>query len=1199
MNSHPRLIICPVIVFLICTLASQAQQIKGKSDRLRNAPSLFNARIRNVPAFLHGSKFRTQRSIKSRENTLVSPLLDGTFGINGTTIAFIGNRDSTYAIGQASALQQDGKIVVAGYSSIASSYAFTVVRYAPTGTVDSAFGTDGIVRTFFAGGAGIDKARSVVVQPDGKIVAAGVSPIGGQGASFALARYTTDGMPDSTFGTNGTVRAQVLGAPGGNDDAASVALQPDGKMVVAGTSNSGFGVMRFNANGAIDSTFGNHGGVATTIRGGDGVEDHGRSVALQADGKIVVTGSSYSFLGGGNAFAVARFDTDGTIDTTFGGYGTIRVPVAGYGPDAMGYSVAVGPNGKIVLAGYFYNGGYRFGLYRYKNNGTLDSTFGSNGIVSNGISGGNAGDDRGASVSLRPDGRIVVAGSSSNGSGYAFAAAQYDTNGAPDTTFGTSGTLRMAISGGNGTLDQAASVSLAPGGRIVLAGSSSGNSGSAFALARIDSNGSRDNTFGVNGTVRTELTGIFGSANGRSVAIQGDGKIVVAGISYTSMVITSFAVARFNANGTLDNTFNTNGIATTLIAGGVGRDVGLSAAIQSDGKIVVAGVSTGATTTAIGVVRYNTNGTLDNSFGTGGTVRTPLDGGTLSTPANSVALQPDGKILVAGSLENGSSSSFVLTRYTRNGALDTRFGTNGSVTTFIAGGSGQDYAEAVAIQADGKMVAAGVSASGSNNSFAVARYDTSGTLDNSFGTNGTLRTAISGSDGTYDSGSSLAMQADGKIVVAGTCLVSAGSQFAVARYNPSGALDNGFGSNGTARTSINGSIGTYDVGQSVAIQSDGRILVGGTSEDSANAGFAIARFTPAGGPDETFSPGGSVRIQIYGGLGEDVVGAIVVQPNGKIVEAGCSVFYAYPAFCLARFLPGIVPFASAVSAESILDSSATLHGIVYPSRATGTARLVYGKAPATYTDSVSASPTLYNGDTTTAISASLSGLSGRTTYYYRVSAVNTSPAANYASDERSFTTLDPVPVPPTGISPHGNANVARKATFVWHASPFATTYRLQIGTDTVFSSVVFDTSLSDTTKILANPLAATTQYTWRVRALDAAGTSGYSSALTFTTGTLLGIAEPKGVPKEFALLQNFPNPFNPTTTIRFALPKETRVQLVVYNVLGERVITLVDEVRPAGNYEERLDAKSVASGVFFLRMQAGDFVQIRRMMVLK
>lgn len=255
MNSRYSVAVYSVTILLIYTLPSYAQRITSQSDRFRIATPILNGRIRNVPAFLDGTRSALQRSLKSHENTPVSPLLDGTFGTYGTTLAFIGNRDSTYAVGQASALQQDGKIVVAGYSSIGSSYAFTVVRYEPTGTVDSTFGTEGIVRLFFPGGSGRDMARSVVLQPDGRIVAAGVSS-NGQGMSFALVRYTTDGVPDSTFGTNGTVRAQVLGVPGSNDDASSVVLQANGKIVVAGTSNGVFGVMRFNSNGSIDTTFG-------------------------------------------------------------------------------------------------------------------------------------------------------------------------------------------------------------------------------------------------------------------------------------------------------------------------------------------------------------------------------------------------------------------------------------------------------------------------------------------------------------------------------------------------------------------------------------------------------------------------------------------------------------------------------------------------------------------------------------------------------------------------------------------------------------------------------------------------------------------------------------------------------------------------------------------------------------------------------
>jgi uncharacterized delta-60 repeat protein len=1166
------------------------------------AKSLMKGQMKDAPAFLRALHSKAERHSTGRADTPNSSFLDGTFGTNGTAFSFITGRDTTNALGQSVAMQKDGGIVVAGYCAVGPGSAFALVRYTPDGALDTTFGTGGIIRTIFSGGVGLDVARSVALQSDGKIIAAGSSANNGQGNTFALARYGPDGKLDSTFGSHGTVRAQVSGVQGANDVGSSVAVQPDGKIVVAGTSNNGFGVARFNASGSIDTTFGTHGASHTTIQGGDGIADPGQSVALQHDGKIVVAGSSYSFFGGGNAFAVARFDTNGVLDRTFGGNGTFRLPVGGYGPDAMGYFVAIQPDEKIVLAGYHNNDdglGDKFGVYRCKANGTLDSTFGANGFVRNGINGDNGGGDRGYSVAVQPDGKLVVAGTSTYGSSTAFAAARYDTNGTLDTTFGTKGTLRRAIVGGDGTRDEAATVLVQPDGNIVLGGGSSGPSGEAFAITRVDSIGTPDTKFGVNGAARTELGGFIGPAVARSMALQSDGKIIVAGISNMIPNSSSFAVARFTSGGVLDHSFNAIGMTTTLIAGGTGKDIGAAVAVQSDGRIVVAGNSSGPGYSAIAAVRYNTNGSLDNTFGTGGTLMTPADGGSGSNTANAVAVQADGKIVIAGTSQNGSASGFLLNRLNTNGSLDNLFGTNGTVVTSVAGGSSQNFGSAVALQPDGKIVVAGGSTVGSTSTFAVARYNANGTLDNTFGQSGTITTSIDGSDRTGDDGSSVVLQPDGKIVVAGTCHVSSGSQFAVARFTSSGALDHSFGSNGSVRIRITGSDGTFDVCPAGALQPDGRIVVGGMSANGSNLRFAAARLTPDGLADSSWGSGGSAAIQINGALGADLGTTVAVQPNGKIVMAGSSIFYATTAFAIARFLPGSVPFASTVAAGSILTTSAALHGIVYPSGVSTTIRFIYGKAPGAYADSVNASPATVNGDTTTAVSAALTGLTGRTTYYFRVSATSQTPGNYYLSAEKSFTTLDPIPLPPTGISPLGSTGVARKATFLWHATSFAKTYRLQVGSDSAFTSVVFDTVLVDTSMTLSSPLASTSQYSWRVRATNSAGSSNYSPVLSFTTGTLLGVAATSGIPTEFALHQNFPNPFNPTTVIRFALPREVWVQVVVYNALGQRVATLVDDVRPAGTYDVRFDGRAVASGVLFFRMHAGDFVATKRMIVVK
>ena len=188
---------------------------------------------------------------------------------------------------------------------------------------DPSFGNYGSVRTFISGGNDADRAYSVAIQSDGKIVTAGYSQISQYGA-FALARYNTDGSLDNTFGTNGTARNYIPGGDNSQDDAFSVAIQSDGKIVAAGASAShmnsdfAFALARYNADGTLDNTFGTNGTVRSVI--GSGSDDQAYSVAIQSDGRIVAAG--FSTGGSGNAFSLASYNTDGSLDNTFGTNGT-------------------------------------------------------------------------------------------------------------------------------------------------------------------------------------------------------------------------------------------------------------------------------------------------------------------------------------------------------------------------------------------------------------------------------------------------------------------------------------------------------------------------------------------------------------------------------------------------------------------------------------------------------------------------------------------------------------------------------------------------------------------------------------------------------------------------------------------------------------------------------------------------------------
>ena len=340
--------------------------------------------------------------------------------------------------------------------------------------------------------------------------------------------------------------------------------------------------------------------------------------------------------------------------------------------------------------------------------GDLDSTFGTGGKVTTDFSGSR---DYGQAVAIQSDGKIVVAGFAFYGT-YDFALARYDTNGALDSTFGTGGKVTTDF---GGTADYAWAVAIQSDGKIVAVGMT-GNPFD-FALARYNTDGSLDTTFGADGKVITDFGGSYDWATG--VAIQSDGKIVVVGVSIDQ---ANFALARYNTDGSLDTTFGAagNGKVSTNFSGK--SDQSLAVAIQSDGKIVVAGNSGRYPPPPFydfAVARYNTDGTLDSGFGSSGKVTTNFSGSYDTCLA--VAIQSDGKIVAVG---DSDGNDFALARYDTNGALDSTFGTGGKVTTDFSGG--QDQAYAVAIQSDGKIVAVGTS-KGDSDDFMLARYETDGT----------------------------------------------------------------------------------------------------------------------------------------------------------------------------------------------------------------------------------------------------------------------------------------------------------------------------------------------------------------------------------------------------------------------------------------------------------------------------------------
>jgi uncharacterized delta-60 repeat protein len=402
--------------------------------------------------------------------------------------------------------------------------------------------------------------------------------------------------------------------------------------------------------------------------------------------------------------------------------------------------------------------------------GDLDPTFGTGGKVTVKLGG--------QSAVVQPDGKVVVVGTVVNAGNADFELSRYNSDGSLDTTFGTNGKASTDFNGGS---DVGYSVSLQSDGKILLSGEADKNAFNTkdFAVSRYNSDGSLDTSFGTNGKVTTDFTG--GDNTGYSSTVQSDGKVVVAGYARDSTASRNdFALSRYNSDGSLDTTFGTNGTVTTAFDPKPNANSsGSSVTVQSDGKILLAGsygLFTSSNGTDFALSRYNSDGSLDNTFGTNGTVTTDFNGKDDS--ATKVIQQRDGKILVAGKANNSSGDSdFALSRYNSDGSLDTTFGTNGKVTTDFNGRA--DLVTSATLQSDGKIVVVGSANTADPSSspinplptdridYAVSRYNSDGSLDTTFGTNGKVITDFTGGDTAADSAYAVTVQPDGNIVVIG------------------------------------------------------------------------------------------------------------------------------------------------------------------------------------------------------------------------------------------------------------------------------------------------------------------------------------------------------------------------------------------------------------------------------------------------
>ena len=753
---------------------------------------------------------------------------------------------------------------------------------AQVGVLDSTFSDDGMVVIGF--GRGDANAYSSALQADGKVVIAGGMKSSPMTEAFAMARFNPDGAPDDSFGLHGRV-VSVIGRHW--DYASAIVIQPDSKIVLAGSALGYFydlAIARYNPDGTKDRTFGIGG--ATVINGPDVEQLNG--VALQPDGKIVAVGN-----------AMMRVHPNGSMDSSFGDNGFVMKGAS---------AVAIQPDGKIVVGGNvmrYYPDGSRDSSFQWKPKGTGSGT---------------------NSLLIQPDGKILVVGTKNS----KFTLARGNPDGSADSTFGTAGDVVDNIWG---YPCGARAVTLQQDGKIIAGGWASAGSGSWFALACYNVDGSPDHSFGISGQMATQVGP--GSASANAVHVLADGRILLTGTYERpgNPPRPDFCAAAYLPDGTLDSSFGTNGIVMSEFWF---EDRTHAVTIQPNWRVVGAGSSD----FALAVARVNLHGGPDDAFGFGLSkvsthiassafahavkwmpngdiltvgqadagvpcfmlVRYTTSGklaydfagllhGILITRigdaagAYDVTLQPDGKIVAAGFATSGDDDDFALARYSGKGFIDNSFGSQGKVIASVA--SGNDGARSVAVQPDGKIVAAGYARGG----FAVARFNPNGSLDNTFDGDGKVITPIAG----RDTGHSMVLQPDNKIVVAGT----AADHIALVRYTTAGALDHTFGSGGIVLISV----GVKSCAYALAQQPDGKLVIAGYTNNGSDDDFLVARYLSDGSMDTSFAPGGYVVTPI--GQNDDIARAVAITPDGKIVATGYTDHGSDYDFAIARYISGL------------------------------------------------------------------------------------------------------------------------------------------------------------------------------------------------------------------------------------------------------------------------------------------------------
>jgi uncharacterized delta-60 repeat protein len=527
--------------------------------------------------------------------------------------------------------------------------------------------------------------------------------------------------------------------------------------------------VQYNPNGSLDTSFDNDGKALSLF---DDYYNGVNAIAKQPDGKYLVT-CFYSNSSESSDFAIRRYNEDISLDTTFGTNGKVLTTFDTGLNEAQ--SVQLLPNGKIITVGKSMpladvNGqagtiNSEFAISKYNANGTLDVTFDGDGKVTTKFE---YGTDELKSLLILPDDKFIAVGTSRNTvpnnaffSNIVFS--KYNSNGTLDLSFGNLGKVVPVFGENVYTILNAL---IQSDGKILINAfySTFGSNETFFELIRYNSNGSLDTTFGNNGKIST------GQVNLRKINSV-NGKLLFTGVTTLPSGNNGYVIVQYNENGTIDNAFGVNGVAT-FNAGN--SPFGFSSlAIQQEGKIIVSGnYFNGNGQLSCVTLRYTINGILDNTFGINGVVTTPIP-----IFVNSNFVQSDGKIIVAGTSNNGSDTNFSTVKYNSNGTIDTTYGINGITFSIL---DNYNQINSIILQPDNKILVAlsQYNPEQNPNNFKVKRINTDGNYDNDFGGQQGITTSFYNG---YNEAFSIGLQSNNKIIVAGTTNNGINNDFAITR----------------------------------------------------------------------------------------------------------------------------------------------------------------------------------------------------------------------------------------------------------------------------------------------------------------------------------------------------------------------------------------------------------------------------------